>query len=413
MSIPSLFLTQHHRAQPLFVQSLVDFLVLETLRVFEADLYEALFQEKSLLLQESRYRGEGRMAAVQEAANKLLEIVPEERRNLAQDTIKALFPPLEWALGGANYGEGFHQDWLAAKQICTARFFPRYFELQTATGEMSERRFIEFLEAASTDENLAASIAEIEADGLLRSLVARLDESVGRLPVEKAAVLLPGMFMIAQKFVRIDVDPFSSPWVSAWRATSWYLKGIPEEERGHMATEALRATKGLSVAGMLIHLNDPADHKDVADFSPALDLNTVEAMKAIWLHLIRSRATNTHAFLAEPDLVYLLYRWKHFAGSIREPREWMSEAIRTDEGFARMAKSMMSSGRSHTAGDRVSKVHYMFSRDALEDFVGLDVARARCQAIDPDDFPEYELPLATLRNHLDAWLEGKGELIYI
>lgn len=402
-----------HASGDLFEVNLVDFLILETLRVFEADLYEALFQEKSLLLQEGRYRGDGRMAAVQEATNRLLEIVPKERRKLAQDTIKALFPPLEWALGGTHYGDGFRQNWLAGKQVCTARFFPRYFELQTATGEMSERRFSEFLEATSTDENLAASIAEIEADGLLRSLVARLDESVGRLPVENAAVLLPAMFMIAQKLVRIDDDPFSSPWVSAWRATSWYLKAIPEEERGGMATEALRATKALSVAGILIHLNDPADHKDGADFIPALDLDTVEAMKAIWLQLIRSRAANIHALLAEPDLVYLLYRWKHFAGSIREPRKWMSDAISTDEGFANMAKSMMSTGRSHTAGDRVSKVHNMFSRDAFEDFVGLDVARARCTAINPDDFPDNELPLATLRNHLDAWLEGKGDLIYI
>ena len=53
----------------------------------------------------------------------------------------------------------------------------------------------------------------------------------------------------------------------------------------------------------------------------------------------------------------------------------------------------------------------MFSRDAFEDFVGLDVARPRCKAINPDDFPDHELSLATLRNHLDAWLEGKGGLL--
>lgn len=402
-----------HASGELFEVNLVDFLILETLRVFEADLHEALFEEKSLLLQERRFGMDGQRAAVQEATNTLLNIVPEERRQLARDAIKALFPPLEWALGGTQYGDGFRQEWLAAKQVCTARFFPRYFELQTATGEISERRFIEFLEAASSAESLADSIAEIESDGLLQSLVTRLDESVGRIPVQNAAVLLPGLFTIAQKLVRFDGDPFSSPWVSAWRATSWYLKAVPEGERGRLATEALRETKALSVAGIIIHLNDPNDHKDVADFTPALDLETLDAMKAIWLNLIRSRAASPQGLLADPDLVSLLYRWKHFSGSVVEPRKWMSDAIKTDEGFVSLVRSMMSTGRSHTAGDRVSKVHNMFSKEALEDFIGLDVVIAKCNAIDPDHFPEHELSLRTLRSHLDAWSQGKRHLMYI
>ncbi len=41
-----------HTSDELLEVNLVDFLILETLRVFEADLHEALFEEKSLLLQE-------------------------------------------------------------------------------------------------------------------------------------------------------------------------------------------------------------------------------------------------------------------------------------------------------------------------------------------------------------------------
>lgn len=404
-----------HASGDLFEVNIVDFLVLETLRVFEPDLHEALFRERSLVLQENRFRGDGRMEAVKAATERLLEVVPEERRALARDTIKELFPPIEWVLGGTHYGDGFPLQWLAAKQVCSPRYFPRYFELQTALGEMSERRFVEFLDATSADAELAASIDEVEADGLLPSLVARFDESVDRLPVENAEVLLPGMFSIAQKLVRLGGDPFNSPWVSAWRATSWFLKRIPDEKRGGLAIEALRMTKALSVAGMLIHLSDPADHQEnkANNFKPTLDLDTVEAMKVVWLHLIRIRAADANALIAEPDLVFLLYRWKQYAGSIEEPRNWMLDAIRTDEGFANMATGMMSTGQSHSVGDRVSKVHNMFSRDAFEDFIGVEVAKARCDAIDPADFPEHELSLRTLHNHLGAWLEKKGDILYL
>lgn len=396
-----------HVAGDVFEVNIVDFILLEALRVFEPDLLEALFRERELVLQSRRFQGDGQRDADKVAAERLLEIVSEERCGIARDALKYLFPPLEWAYGGTSYEGGFHLSWLAAKRVCSPRYFPRYFELQTAAGEMSERRFVAFLDATATEDGLAAAIAEIEEDCLLPSLVARLDESVDRLPVENAAVLLPGMFGVGQKLAgHRDADPFNSPWLSAWRATSWFLKRIPKDLRSGLALEALRQTKALSVAAMLIHLSDPADRKEGEDdaFDPALDLDTVEAMKAEWLRLMRSRAADGDALIAEPDLLSQLYRWSKYAGSLDEPREWMSEEIRNDEAFASMATRMMSRGTSHSWGDRVATPHNRFNRETIDDFIGTDVAKNRCDAIDPTEFPEHEEALRTLHSSLEMWL---------
>ncbi|MDP5764880.1 KAP family P-loop NTPase fold protein [Pseudomonas aeruginosa] len=402
-----------HASGDVFEVNIVDFLVLETLRVFESELHEALFRERTLLLQEGRFRGDGKREAEKEAAERFLEVVPEARRAIARDTIKELFPPIEWAFGGTNYSDGFHLKWVAAKRVCSPRYFPRYFELQTAIGEISERRFVEFLDATATHDGLAEVIATVEVDGLLPSLVARFDESVDRLPIENAAVLLPGMFAIAQKLVSLHGSSLNSPWISAWRAISWFLKRIPEELRGGLVLEALHQTKALSVAAILIHLSNPTDQREgKADtFDAVLNPETVEAMKALWLQLIRERAAEGHALISDPELVSLLYRWKDYAGSIDEPRNWILGAIRTDDSFASMATSMMSTGTSHSWGDRVSKVHYIFNREAIEDFIGIDVAKTRCDAINPSNFSEHELSLRTLYNHLEIWLGIKeGDL---
>lgn len=394
-----------HVAGDVFEVNIVDFLILEALRVFEPDLHEAVYQEQELVLQKLRYRGDGRQDVDKAAAARLLETVSEERRVIARDALKELFPSLEWAYGGTFYADGFHTNWLTAKRVCTMRYFPRYFELQTAVGEISERRFVAFLAATATNDALAAAIADLEADDLLPSLVSRLDDSVDRLPVENAAVLLPGMFRIAQKLAgQSNVYPFNSPWLSAWRATSWFLKRIPEEARGDLALEALRQTKALSVAAILIHLNDPADKKEGDAFDPALTLDTVTAMKAEWLRLIRSRAADGDALIAEPDLLRQLYQWKHYSGSLDEPRKWIVEAIQTDEGFASMATRMMSRGTSHSWGDRVSTWHNSFNKEAIDDFIGIDVAQTRCGAINPAEFPEHEEALRTLRRSLELWL---------
>ncbi|UMR29221.1 KAP family NTPase [Massilia sp. MB5] len=400
-----------HMAGDMFEVNIVDFLLLETLRVFEPGLHAALFRERDLVLQEQRLSGYSSMDADRAAAERLLEIVSKERRAIIQDALKDLFPPLEWAYGGTSYADGFHSGWLTTKRVCTARYFPRYFELQTPAGEISEHRFATFINATATKEGLAAAIADLQADDLLPSLVARLDESVDQLPVENAAVLLPGLFLIAQKLVGLrDLNPFNSPWLSAWRATSWFLKRIPENERGDLAFEALRQTEALSIAAILIHLSDPADRQedDEDDFESALHLGTVEAMKGEWLRLMRSRAADGDTLISEPDLVPLLYRWGKYAGSLDAPREWMMKTVKTDKGFAAIVTRMMGRVASHSSGDRVSTSHNKFDKSTIEDFIGIELAKTRCDAINPTEFPEHEEALRTLHISLEMWLGLRG-----
>ncbi|OMQ18933.1 KAP family P-loop NTPase fold protein [Serratia oryzae] len=395
-----------HVVGNVFEVNIVDFLLLETLRVFEPDLHDALFRERGLVLQEGRFSRDGRRKKDQEAAKVLLEIVSEERRDIVRDALKDLFPPLEWAYGGTNYADGFHRQWLTEKRVCTSRYFPRYFELQTTVGELSERRFVDFLDATATEDELDAAIAAVEADGLLNSLVARLDEAVDRLPTENAAVLLPGMFRLAEKLAGTNSGTFNSSYVAAWRATSWFLKRIPEDVRGGLALEALRKTEALSVASLLIHLSDPADRNegDGGAFEPVLDLNTVAAMKSEWLRLMRKRAADGDALFAEPDLISQLYRWRAYTGSMDEAREWMTKAIQTDQGFATVVTRLMSRGTSHTHGDRVSMPHNSFNQETIDDFIGIDVAKARIDSINPNQFPEHEEALRMLLRHLEKWL---------
>src|SRR5471032_2815021 len=89
-----------------FEVNIIDFFLLETLRVFEPDLHEVLFRERDLVLQERRFERDGRRDEDKAAAERLLEMVSEERRVIVRAALKDLFPPLEWAYGGTNYTEG-------------------------------------------------------------------------------------------------------------------------------------------------------------------------------------------------------------------------------------------------------------------------------------------------------------------
>ncbi|MBB2157341.1 NTPase [Gluconacetobacter diazotrophicus] len=398
-----------HAAGNVFEVNIVDFFILETLRVFEPDLHSSLFRNRTLLLQEGRHLTNGRDDAIKAQAAELIEMVSVRRRDVAKDALKDLFPMLQWVFGGPYYADDFHKQWLAEKRVCSPRYFPRYFELQTAAGEMSERNFVAFVEATSDKALLAAIIAEIKTNGLMNSLVARLDESREMLPGENAAVLLPAMFEIAQGLVGERTgDPFNTPWLYAWRATSWYLKRIPKDVRGNLAVEALRSTGALSVGAVLINLNDPTSDEENkrANFDPALELATVEAMKTEWLRLIRERAADISRLIADPDLMSQLYSWRTY-GSEDEPRKWVAEATTTDEGFAAFCSRMMNRGTRSSAGDHVSTPYHSFQRETVENFIGINKAKAKCDTLDPTVFPEHEDALRTLLRYLEMWLGGR------
>jgi len=138
--------------------------------------------------------------------------------------------------------------------------------------------------------------------------------------------------------------------------------------------------------------DEPAD--------PTLDLETVQALKSTWLEIVRRRARDPDGLMADNDLASLLYRWKAYSGSVDEPRA----KIASDDGFATLAERSMSRGMSHGMNDRVGTPHNTFSRETIETFVGIAVAKERPYAIDTDEVREHREALNTMERFVDTWL---------
>lgn len=396
-----------HLVDDVFEVNIVDFLLLEALRVAEPKLHEVLFRERDLVLQVSRGLDVRRQEETRAAVDALLMTVSLSRRDVAREALMELFPQLAWAFGGMTYGAEFSASWLAEKRVCSQRYFARYFELQTGVGEMSERRFVSFIEETVSNERLEAALAGLERDGLLNSLSKRLDESVDRLPVDNASVLLPAMFSFAQRFAGRSVgDAFSSPWLSAWRATSWYLKRIPEATRGELALRALEDSGALSVGAMLIHLSDPDEvpAERRVRFEPTLNAADLDALKSAWLRVLAERIARDGDLLDDPDLVSHLYRWAKYAGSIDAAKAWVAAATETDQSFVKFVSRMAIRGMTQTFGDRIAIPDLRFKRETVEELLGIEAAKERIDSLEFSAFSEYNAELEKLKVSLERWL---------
>lgn len=357
--------------------NVVDFLILEALRVFEPDLHSAIFRNRDLFLQSGRFRDDRADDDNRNRINEQIASLDPQRQSYAEAAVKQLFPKTEWAFGGAHYGDDWLTSWNSAKRVCTARYFPRYFELQTPQGEMSENEFSDLLNISGDGQLLSEAIKDLESRELLSSLASRLDDCVETLPTATASVLLPAMFEVAQKLVDHNATPFGSPWTSAWRAISWYIDRLPRDERGALTLAAFRSSKALSVAATIIHLNDPESQEEGSRIEPKLEKETVKEMKAEWVRQIRERAAMPDKLLEDSDLGSLLYRWRDYTNSLDEPRNWVQATVQTDESFVTILKRLMTTGTSHTMGDFVSRRVDSIRLDTIEDFLGVATAHRR------------------------------------
>ena len=394
-----------HTGRHVMEVNVIDFLVLEALRVFEPDLHSIIFRDRDLFLQSGRFRDDRADDDNRSRINEHIASLDPQRQSPAEAAIKQLFPKTEWAFGGMYYGNDWLTSWNSAKRVCTARYFPRYFELQTPQGEISENEFSDFLQKSGDEQLLSDAIKNIEDRELLGSLASRLDDSVETLPTATPSVFLPAMFEIAQKLVDHNATPFGSPWTSAWRAISWYIDLLPKEERGALTITAFRSTKALSVAATIIHLNDPESQEEGSRIEPKLERETVEEMKAEWVRQIRERATTPDKLLEDSDLGSLLYRWRDYTNSLDEPRNWVQATVKTDEAFVTILKRLMTTGASHTMGDLVSRNVDSIRLDTIEDFLGIGTAQRRLATLKrpADEFGRRAV------NALEKALSGTAE----
>lgn len=401
-----------HNGPRVFEANIIDFIALEALRVFEPTLHSQIASNESLLLQSGRISQDGRASIDRETIEALISSVRSDREEACRMILKELFPPIGSMVGGSSFsGESWHRGWLNEKRVCTSRHFSRYFQFQLPDGAVSESDFADLVEAATDADRLKGVIETFRDRGSLTTLAARFDESVDQLPISDIERILPALFELGEELSsEPGADgPFNTPFVSAWRAASWYLRGIDNKrERANYMLAAMESTKALSTPAILISLEIEAFEKPDSDREPELDREDLEPLKAAWIANMIERGANDPSLLDHDRLVGHLFRWKEFAGSASAARAWVDGTARTDAKRIKLLSRFLSVGSSQGWGDRISQKTESYRKDTLLEFFDLEDLMRWLKRLDRSQISSEDARVMDiLQKHLDAWSRGE------
>lgn len=401
-----------HRGTRVFEVNVIDFIALETLRVFEPSMHAALSPHRELLLQSQRFSGDGREQEHRAAIDALVDLASEERRKTCRDLLKQLFPTIEWAIGGMFSGGGgsWHDGWNEDKRVCTSRTFDRYFQLQSSDGSITASDFADFIDATSADQAEDA-VSVLRDRGALAALASRLDESVQQLPLDHPSMILTMLLKLGEELSAAPGadGPFNTPFVACWRAASWYLRRIPEPAyRANLLLATMGQTRALATPATLISLDVESRTKADSRHDPLFDDEKLAELKQCWLETMRYRAACDPSLLTHDRLVTNLYRWREYGGSDEEPRAWVKSVAADPTRLPVLLTSFMSVGQQSGWGDHVATKTESFPRKTMEEFFDVEELTCLLASIDRRTLdPEQARVLGILDRHMEAWKRGE------
>lgn len=378
----------------------VDFIAVETLRVFAPVAYEVIRgnSQRFAGASDTRFsfprddtegdRGfhEGWLTQINESDREAVKALNER-----------LFPRFAAAFGGSNYGADWEGTWRRELRVCSTDRFPVYFRLGVPEGSISNAEMNALLADAANQDAFARTLVTLaekkmrDETSRARDFLERLEDYTSDIPLESAKAMIRVFFDVGDKLLlptdeRRGFLEFGND-VRMGRVIWQLIKRFQEDDRFQLFRDAM--TDGRAVALVTHEITTLGQqHGKYSGTERDMDEQLVtrehlEELERIGLDKIRQAAAQTR-LLSTPDLPHILYRWKDW-GSESEVQNWVREVAGDHDSLLRLLKSFHKTSYSYSEATPQGVPHHRLDPDWLRPFIDPDalINRVREMASEP------------------------------
>lgn len=381
----------------------VDLIALEAIRLFEPGVYRKITVAKDILTDlgttnpwDREKDAEMRKQRIQE----LLSPSSEANKDSIRNILGLIFPPLNLGKGFRMQGRDAEDKWFQQLRACSYQTFDRYFQFATPEGDVSQADIENLIASMGDLAKLDRIFLQLNERGLLDVMLTRIASLGTSIPLDHAATLLASLYQI--KIEKREYSLFeTSPENRIASITYWYLQRLPEDERLKVMEEALRCTRGISLAinavGLLAHEFDAGStaHPFFQEQASRDRLNRA-GVEAIL------RATDPGSQIPPEETLLTINFWARFDNA--SAKAWLDAYLKDRPSVAGYLESIISRAEG-TGGSRqfifVASFEHLFSVEELE---------AKVNQYLNGELPPHEAGLVRLfRKGVQKRREGKDD----
>lgn len=387
----------------------VDLIGIETLRMFEPDVYELLPSLKVVLTRADSGFSLGNARQAQAEADKAQadETLKVSRNpEAARAILQGLFPSAGRALGASmSYGSEF-AGWYRESRVCHPDVFDRYFLLGLSEGEISHAEMQRVASHAGDRAALAADFRDVAESGRLEVLLNRLESYTEVVGLEHAVPFMTTLLDFGDGLNEGPRSMFSiEPSMHLSRIIHHYLEREPDvSKRGLLLQQAIEQSTGIYGPVRVVSLEDSEERERHPEYF-IISEGDVPRLRELCVTRIREAASDGR-LRGHPQLLYILYRWREW-GDEGEARAWVESQTTATNDLLGLLPVFVGEVRSSGMSSYAVNVRYRINLEELAEFIDPDDALRRLSDVDVTSLPELEARGVTaLRRAADLKARG-------
>ncbi|MGH9515925.1 MAG: KAP family P-loop NTPase fold protein [Terriglobales bacterium] len=362
----------------------IDLIALETIRLYEPQVYKALRSGKEMLTDSGKTHSDPDKAAL----NSIIDLGSEDRKKSLKELLKHLFPTAQWAFGGPSYASESGEQWYRNLRICSSKMFDRYFRLALSEDEISRGTVQKLLNARGNRTELRSELEALNSRGLLSKALEELGVYQDDVQPEQVEAYVTALFDVGDFLSDEALGIFDVP--APWRLA--HLVEKPLERVSNIATRsqivvnAINHTNGLFMpAEFVVLMNPSAEDPPESAILPEAER---EQVKEASLARIQSAAASG-TLSKHPKIAILLSLWQSW-GKKEDVQEYINQLVQTDEGTLQLLKSLVLRSVSHGLGDYIGTERYYIRRVDVEALTNMDTLGSRVKSIKTTNLTEED-----------------------
>ncbi|MGE4233219.1 MAG: P-loop NTPase fold protein [Bacteriovoracia bacterium] len=383
----------------------VDFVAIETLRVFEPILYDLIRRNSSMFTGAAHRQSDRESKTMKLFHDAWLGTYPENEREKIKESLLKLFPKLMSVWGNTHYGNEWEEEWTVKLRVCSTKKFQIYFRLTTGENTISNREMKSYIEMAADLDAFSSLLLKLSSEKMsdgkskvrlfLELMEYHVKNDVKEDHIENiiSALFRTGDHIISNEKEHTQLFDFGIG-INFSRLIWQLLKKISDREKRY---EIIRKAIKNSPDAFEIIIDEVTDFsneygrvggkKALPDEECILSLNDVMKLERCIGAMILA-ASKSH-LLDSRKLFFILWVWRYLSGE--EPvNDWISSVIDDDAKLVRFVTKGLTVSLSQGIGDYVVKKSPRLDPKVVEPFIDTNLVYQRLKKMDWEKLTENE-----------------------
>lgn len=387
----------------------VDLIALETLRIFEPNVFERLAVLKTVLTRDTGNSlfGEIKQEAIEVTITDLISQASDSNRAAVRHIVSGVFPPIENSYAGKHGVSGEHrQQWLRDARVCHPNMFDRYFALAVDEGELAQTDIDRLIDDSGNCPKFVKRMKALQDRGLTKLAFEHLDAHKETIPKQNMASLVQALSDLSDSFPPTGTDMFETETkMMAARVIYFGLKREKDEsKRLKILVDAFTNSTGILLPVFVTSLQERKKENSRQSNEYLVSEDDWAELRKLSLMKIKDAAEGSR-LVGHNEASTLLWRWVDWAPD--EAKSWIASVITNQKGVLWLLSVLM--GELHSHGTEF-KISYYIKLSNIERFGEIESLITQTEGVDLRGASEREqIAVREFKRALKRRDEGKPE----